>query len=482
MEENLIQNDRPDPNPAPTSEPFDILNETKEPERNQRHSSTRHIRQSIDNSGHILEVLRAAMPYIDSRRQNTMETLMKATDLIHTTRTPKSSGELSAASLNMTPANIEGMLCSVREVGSMNERDMIDKMLNFFKAKKFYQTYKIFNQNKDLLKTASLGDGNYSNNPNFMEALKGFLPPDQASNLENMQTILNAMNAMNAMGMNTSWGNNNRQSNNPTGSTYTPYSNYNNASPGDNDARPDSYQQFPKTPMKAKVAPQPVNHYNPPTSSKVPNYTYQMSGNSSYQNSPAIDSNYMNQFAPSIPEPEINQAKTQPNTFAPSSTQSMDPAATNNLYQNITNLYHTLSAAGLANGTSQSNNTMPSAANPANQNNMLSVISALANSGLLNGNFNPAQSTNNNRSNPALHSQAQAQAASIPTNPSTMKSMPIPTASNFQANEQPSRNRTSKNFNPDDLYAGLSNFRNRNDLNRSAQPSSDVVEAASLEP
>lgn len=413
--------------PAKESTP-DAQSETRGPVRNRRRSIFPRTQQSVDSSGHMLEVLRAAMPYIDSHSQNTMETLLKATDLIHSTKNLSSpSAELSAASLNSKSMDLEGLLSSVRTVGSGQERDMIDKMLNYFKARKLYQTYMMFNQNKDTLKAASLGNQNNSGfgmNANFMEAMKSILPPDQAANLDTMSTLVNAMNIMNAMGMNNTNanssnnnysgnynGNNNTQTNstqmnqsasNRSNSNSMPqyaqnqYNSYNNNSNtyGYNQTNSDTNEFYQASPERTIKFP------------SVPNYTYNMSSGSNKEEEPTIDNEYMNQFTPDIKAASTDQYNstitespmpTDSSNHTAGGTQTpfrMDANSMNQLYNNINMIYNTLNAAGLnSNGTSNYNTNSNLNTNTNHNPN-------------LNPNLNPNRNTNQNQRNDTANMQS----------------------------------------------------------------------------
>lgn len=501
----------------PAKEPTpEVQSESRRSVRNRRRSIFQRTQQSVDSSGHMLEVLRAAMPYIDSRSQNTMETLLKATDLIHSTRSLSSPpGELSAASLNSKSMDLEGLLSSVRDVGYGQERDMIDKMLNYFKARKLYQTYMMFNQNKDTLKTASLGNQNNSGfgmNANFMEVMKSMLPPDQATNLDTMSTLFNAMNIMNAMGINNTnantYNNNNNSNNNFNGNNKTQsnsssmpqyaqnqYNSYNNNSNtySNNQTNTDTNKFYETNPDRTIKFP------------SVPNYTYSMPSGSNKEEQPTIDNEYMNQFTPDIKAAATDQYNsniTESKVPTDSSNHTggdqtpfrMDANSMTQLYNNISMIYNTLNAAGLNNnGTSNSNlntnsyqntnqsqwngrpnmqstnpmytqpnpeNSAMSNANTSNNNNMsnmFNAFTALANSGLLNK--NNATKQNN------------------------LRSMPIPNANNFRQTASNTETApppisksptTNKPFNPDEIYNRLSSFRNMNDWNHSEGSPSQI--------
>lgn len=340
MEENQIQENYPNLASEGIQEvPLSI----KRPTRNIIQSLFGNIQPILENSGHIVEVLKAAMPYVDSRNIGTIETIVKATDLLHTTRNRSSApAELSAASLSSKPMDLEGMLSSIREVSTVQERETIDKFLGMFKMKKLYDTYTMMTQNKDLMKAASFtgqSNSNTSMNPNMMDTLKTMLPPDQAATFDTMSTMVQLMNMMGT--------------NHPTTSS--------------------SNKEVTKTPV-----------------SPIPNYTYAMNQASRTEPTPKIDNEYLNQFAP----------QAMPEATAPQTTGNSaftDPNTMNQLYQNIQMIYQALNSAGL-NGTSSPSTVTTNTTVPTNNATMMNAITTLANSGLRNKNM--PNKTNNVRSMP----------------------------------------------------------------------------------
>ena len=375
----------------PQVEQSEVPNGTTTPNRMRRSRQFMFPRfqMSMNQTGHIVDLLRAAMPYIDSRRQNTMDTLMKATDLIQSTQNHRSSGQLSAASLDSRPADMEGLLNSIRAVSSIQERDVVDKMLNYMKAMKLYQTYMMFNQNKDMSKTTNTWNQNnrgYNANSNMMEAFRSVLSPEQASTLDQMSTIMNAMNVANVM------SNNNANQNNHFNMNTNHYSNKNTGMD-----------------MQQPIVEQPTNQY-----STIPNYTYQMSSGQNTQKNNVIDYDTMNKFAP-------KQENIPPFNF--------DSSTMNQLYQNVQSIYNMLNQAGLTNNNQ----------NQSNQNYM--DHSTATPSG--NDNFYPYNQSTQYDSTQKINTNEMSQKG---TTPSNIKSMPIPNARQFQSSNR-TRSHTSFNQN-----------------------------------
>lgn len=409
-----------------------------------RRSFFQNMGQFAENSGHIFDVLQAALPYIDARNQGTVQTLMKMFDFIQTSKNvSQQSTELSAASLSPQSMDFEGMLNSVRTVSSIKERDLIDKMLNYFKAKRLYQTYTLLNQNKEHLSAAGSSPNGYGNNPNLIEAIRSILPPEQAANLENISAIMNAMSVMNAM------SNSSVQNSNPT--------------PGYN---PSSYQAPQYTNSSADyLNPQdmasPLNNQTPTSTytpsglqDTVPNYTYHMQPEVVNSQDAKLTKEYISQFTP-------DKISGEPNTPNIENTENA------RLYNNITNVYNALNQAGINKNSLPSNNSM-------NQNSMLNTLTALANSGFF----------NNQKSTAAPLSKEQEK-------PIHMEHYPIPKATNYQSLSETSDSKAASiQNNPSFKETESKDFRSYNSnrynypnytTKASKKESNDHLEAASIE-
>ena len=414
MEENLTMDENPEVN--------SLLEETKETEHFSRHRLNRPSR-AFDNSGHVLEVLRAAMPYVDSRNQANMETLLKATDLLHTSRNRSNTAQLSAASLTSRPADLEGMLYSVREVGNSPERDLIDRLLNFIRARKFYQTYRTLNQNRDILRTASSNQYAYGNNASFIEALRSILPAEQAANLDQVQTMMNAINAMNAMN-----AMNNNTNQNPDANGF----NRSTASSNMNSAVYSNKSQAASAPSTP-----PWNTGN--ANGDIRNYTYNMNSDANKQATPT------------------------PTTPPASSESNM-----NQLYNNVTNLYNALNSSGITKNQNGANI----------QANMMNAITALANSGFFNSSTSQAQAPTSSSTTPSPTPFTSNASAFHQPN---LQSMPIPDSNVFHPDFS-SQQKDTRICQPDELYQKLSDFRTANHWSTAPEEHSDeIVAAASLD-
>lgn len=188
------------------------------------------IKNSSNNTSisHIMDLIKAAVPYLDDNLKQSLDLVIKVGDLIETMGTAKQNKTgLSILSLDINSIDIEGLLTSVRKVCYDKEREIVDMILNFIKAKNLYQTYTTLTQvmasqtsdsndpnnssdtNNPFGNMGNMGDmanmasmfGNMFNgmsnngeNPsNMNEMLEAFLTPEQLSTYETLSVLLNAM-------------------------------------------------------------------------------------------------------------------------------------------------------------------------------------------------------------------------------------------------------------------------------------------------
>lgn len=193
------------------------------------------IKNSSNNTSisHIMDLIKAAVPYLDDGLKQSLDLIIKVGDLITTMGTAKQNKTgLSILNIDINSIDIEGLLNSVRKVCYDNEREIVDMILNFIKAKNLYETYTTLTQVMasqtsdsndsndpnnstntnnpfanmgnmgnmgDMTNMASMlgnmfsGMSNNGQNPsNMNEMLEAFLTPEQLSTYETLSVLLNA--------------------------------------------------------------------------------------------------------------------------------------------------------------------------------------------------------------------------------------------------------------------------------------------------
>lgn len=130
---------------------------------------------------HNIEMIKKALPYMNSRTQKSFEILVKANELRSTIENLDSK-ELSACDLKPNPIDMETFLLQMRPLSNKRESEMIDNMLHFIKMQKLLTAYRSFMSTKP------------ENADNLMEFFLSQMAPEQKANLENINMMFNAMN------------------------------------------------------------------------------------------------------------------------------------------------------------------------------------------------------------------------------------------------------------------------------------------------
>ena len=130
---------------------------------------------------HNIEMIKAALPYMDSRTQKSFEVLVKTDELKNTLQNLERS-DLSACEVKQNSIDMESFLFQMRALGNTQECELIDRILHFIKMQKLLSAYRSFMNTKP------------ENSDNLMEFFLSQMPPEQKANFENVSTLFQAMN------------------------------------------------------------------------------------------------------------------------------------------------------------------------------------------------------------------------------------------------------------------------------------------------
>lgn len=152
-----------------------------------------------ETTAHLVELLDAAIPYVNGNTKHSMELIRKAGDFMSCLSSSPQPSELSACDLDTgnQPIDMEGLLENLHKVCNSQEKDFIHMILNFIKARNLYTSYQTFQQNhptsEDTLSAASLNghstQNNHSNMNMILEFLLSQLTPEQQRNFEMIQSL-----------------------------------------------------------------------------------------------------------------------------------------------------------------------------------------------------------------------------------------------------------------------------------------------------
>lgn len=169
---------------------------------------------SSNSSNHTIDIIKAAFPFLDSDLQQSANLVIKTGELMDTFHEFEQEETVTAFSLQKQSIDFESLLNGVRTVCNQKETELIDMILNIFKAKNLYSTYTTLasvmapqtgndNNASNLGNLGNLGGlGNLGNlgsilgmdgNSNVMELLSSFLTPEQKDTFDNLSMMMSVM-------------------------------------------------------------------------------------------------------------------------------------------------------------------------------------------------------------------------------------------------------------------------------------------------
>lgn len=95
---------------------------------------------STTSYSHVLELLHAAIPYVNTPSKAKMEIFIKVGELADSLAAPKQQ-ELTACDLPSEPTDMEGLLQSLQSVSTPAEHELLNNLQNIVQTQKLYQTY-----------------------------------------------------------------------------------------------------------------------------------------------------------------------------------------------------------------------------------------------------------------------------------------------------------------------------------------------------
>lgn len=93
---------------------------------------------------HTAEIMKAAVPYINSRSRSIVEFFSKALDFMGTFRQFTNSNSMAACGFENEKTDLEGLLKGIRPICNSKEQEMIDRVLSIFNAKRMFEMYNSF--------------------------------------------------------------------------------------------------------------------------------------------------------------------------------------------------------------------------------------------------------------------------------------------------------------------------------------------------
>lgn len=115
-------------------------------------------KQTNSQYKHAVDLMSAALPYVNTRAKANMEVLIKAGELIDSFQFTNSP-EISACDISNQTVDLEALLVNLQGVCNTKELELVNTILNFIKTRKIYQTYQSM---RDFLPAGE--SGNFTRN------------------------------------------------------------------------------------------------------------------------------------------------------------------------------------------------------------------------------------------------------------------------------------------------------------------------------
>lgn len=148
---------------------------------------------------HHLQMMKAALPYMEVPEQRLMSVFVKFNELQRTISLfqDEEVAALGICSLEEKKSPMD-MLKAIKPFGNTMEQDFIDLISNFMMGSRMANAYQESMDNPDTISAQNTHTGNTESVNSFakripLEQLKGFLSPEQQSRMETMQMLIQTM-------------------------------------------------------------------------------------------------------------------------------------------------------------------------------------------------------------------------------------------------------------------------------------------------
>lgn len=137
---------------------------------------------------HHLQMIKAALPYVQVSQQKFLSLLVKGNELMRTMELFQEGpeGEMGICSIEQENASPIEMLNAIKPYGTKQEQDMMDLIINLMQGFQIRRNY------QDSMSSQESA----SPSPSAMiEKLKAVLSPEQQARLENIQIMMQSLQA-----------------------------------------------------------------------------------------------------------------------------------------------------------------------------------------------------------------------------------------------------------------------------------------------
>lgn len=90
---------------------------------------------------HTADIVKAAIPFVDSRFKGLAELFVKLMDLMGSLKTTGKGMQLFSVGAESSKMDIEGLLKGIRPICNVKEQEIVDRILNIFNMKRMFEMY-----------------------------------------------------------------------------------------------------------------------------------------------------------------------------------------------------------------------------------------------------------------------------------------------------------------------------------------------------
>ncbi len=103
---------------------------------------------------HTAELMKASLPYFDSRTRSQVELFSKVLDLMGSLNSLTGRGRMVAYGYEAVSIDVEGLLNGIRPFCDQKEREFVDRILNIFNIKRIFEMYNNFMNMMNVMQEA----------------------------------------------------------------------------------------------------------------------------------------------------------------------------------------------------------------------------------------------------------------------------------------------------------------------------------------
>ncbi len=141
---------------------------------------------------HTAELIKAAIPFVDTKTQGMAELFAKLMDLMGSLNTFGKSGKLATLGLESMKIDVEGLLKGVRPICTIKERAIVDRILNIFNMKRMFEMYNnMMSAMKTMQDLGGFNFGDFSSGNDAENVAGNFTNPNFESIFQNFSNNFN---------------------------------------------------------------------------------------------------------------------------------------------------------------------------------------------------------------------------------------------------------------------------------------------------